>query len=112
MHPKWWSVEVQCQICKIPAVINGVNFSADGELAISVTCPKCQENFSWHVFASALSHRALVNDLMANKVEKMCRNTPLQPPLAELPPPPEHLSKEDESWLKAMSIDPESGSLV
>ena len=110
MKPKWWSVEVQCQTCKVPADINGVNFSADSEIAICVTCPKCKESFRWHIFATALAHRALVNDLMNEKVEKLVRATPLRPPLS-LPATPERLTVRDAKWLKEMNVDPEDGGL-
>jgi hypothetical protein len=110
MKPKWWGAAVQCQTCDIPANINGLNFSADGELAITARCPKCQRDFFWKVFASALAHRALLNDMTAHKVEKLVRNSPLRPPL-ELPAPPPHLSNEDAAWFLELHIDPESGSL-
>ena len=87
MH--WWGIEVPCQKCEIIATLIGANFSADGELRFIAQCPKCQDVIRWHVYSSSLAHKALMSDSVASKVEKMVQNTPLQPPIAEVPPEPE-----------------------
>ena len=106
---RWWKIEAECRECKVDGTLVSATFSADSEQAYTFQCPKCHEIFTWRVYASALTHRALVNDLTTDKVNEMCKNVPLRPPLAIAPPT---LSEDDAKLLLEMHILPDDGRLM
>ena len=76
---RWHTATLECPQCKAPCVLQLAAFSADSEISFQFTCPKCNEIFTWRVYASALAHKALMNDFMCEKVKRLIE------PLAEAP---------------------------
>lgn len=111
---RWWNIEAQCNECKVSCTLQEALFSADGELTYIFQCPKCKTLVRWTLFASALAHRALMQDFHAKTNAKPCVQAPAQPitpPLA-LPAPPITLTKQDERQLHSWGIAmPEDGTL-
>ena len=105
----FWGVDVFCPKCKKSATLQLVLFSADGELKMTYFCFGCREALEYRTFASALAHRALLNDIDAERKETKRKREerggrpPLEPPLA-VPPPA--ITDEDRKWEREMGIDP------
>ena len=104
---RWWNIEAQCNECKVSCTLQEALFSADGELTYIFQCPKCKTLVRRTLFASALAHRALMQDFHAKTNQP---NTPVQP-LLQLPPAPRTLTKQDVRDLRSLHIDPEDGRL-
>jgi len=105
MMTKWWGVEAQCPKCHTDCVLQAVLFSADGELKCVFACFGCKQAVSYKVFAQALAHRALMNDIESH--EKRQGKGLITPPLA-LPAPVHdaelNLTADDKLWEHSMGI--------
>jgi hypothetical protein len=113
MKQTWWGVHVSCPQCKGDTTLQLAFFSSDGEMKFTFYCPTCKELLNWNVYASALAHMALRNDLQKDKLTtpvKLHPGKPVKPPL-QLPRIAEHLTVNDTKWLREMNVDPEEGLL-
>ena len=106
MRTTWWGISVECPDCHKSCTLQGVMFSADGELRFLFSCFGCKQVVQYNVFSQALQHRALMNDVEAD--EKRKGKGIVTPPLA-LPAPSSELTSEDRRWERAMGIDPDDG---
>jgi hypothetical protein len=109
VNVKWWGISLDCPEHKKSCILQVATFSADGELRFTFWCPDCKEFYNYQVFASALQHRALMNDIGADK-QIPRKPQPVRPPTA-LPSPPTVLTDDDKEWEHFMGIDPEDGRL-
>jgi DNA-directed RNA polymerase subunit RPC12/RpoP len=82
----WWGNSIVCPKCGVQGSLTDFQFSADGEIRLGYKCPKCDAEFYWKVFASALQEIARGNDLQ--KHCKNCIKGIVTTPLA-LPKPPD-----------------------
>ena len=103
MQQAWSNCGILCPDCKQQVRLDDVASSADGELRISGLCPKCRERVSLRVFATALAHQALCNDIAR------CHTSPIVPVSRRLNPPlaipPEKISDDDKRLLHEFGID-------
>jgi hypothetical protein len=106
---RWHGVSIDCVNCNIPCLFVGAAFSADLEFAFNFKCSKCGENFNWRVYASALAHKALIDDMAFEKMKRIERKMKglIDPPLAEPAIPATlALTEDDKAWERAMHISP------
>ena len=105
MEQTWMKCGMLCPDCKQQVKLDDVAASADGELRISGLCPKCHERVSLRVFATALAHQALCNDIAR------CHTSPVIPVSRRLTPPlaipPEKISDDDRKLLEEFGICPD-----
>ena len=108
MTARWWNIDAQCNECNVSCKLQEALFSADGELTFIFQCPKCKTLVRWTVFATALAHRAIMQDFHA---KTNTERTPAQPPLT-LPPPPPKLTAQDMRDLQKWAIEPPKDGLL
>jgi hypothetical protein len=97
---------MDCPVCHKDCELQKLLFSADSELEFIFMCLDCKRLVQWKVFATALAHRALMND-MEKTHKKEVQTGPIKPPL-QLPAgePDLKLTKQDRRDLKSLHILP------
>jgi len=105
MTTTWYPISLVCSVCTADMALTQAQYSADGELRWLFACPKCANVLAWRVFASALAHTAMANDIERHIAGKVKPQRTVQPPLLAAGKP--MMTDADKQFEKAIGIVPE-----